>query len=177
MHQLQPAQVQQHLDRWIKDFLSVPQSEFSNLPPCPYCRQAWLDRRVTVHCCHSLVETCQTLLTMPHVWDESWEVAIVATHPALVDGHELIAQVQQLNAEFAQHNLVALVDHPGNPETTLSHINTSNGQYLLVLVQPLQSLQAASAQLQKTGYYHHWSAQDLNNIVDWRSQLEAEANL
>ncbi|PSB13126.1 hypothetical protein C7B76_20915 [filamentous cyanobacterium CCP2] len=176
MQQLYPHQVQQHLDRWVKDFLSVPQSEFSNLPPCPYCRQAWLERRVMIHVCQTFLETCQTLLAMSQNWNEHWEVAILATHPTLVDGHELVAQVQKLNPVLSKHDLIALVDHPGNPETTLSHINTSNGEYLLVLVQRLRSLQTASAHLQKMGYYQHWSAQDLDNIVHWRSSLEAEAD-
>jgi hypothetical protein len=171
MQQLHPLQVQQHLDRWIQDFLSVPQSEFSNLPPCPYCRQAWLDRRVEIRCCRSLLEIRNLIITFPNTWDERWEVAIVATHPALVNGYELLTQVQQLNSTLSHHDLIALVDHPGNPETTLSHVNTSNGEYLLVLVQRMKALQNASRQLQKTGYYHHWSVQDLDNIVHWRSEL------
>ncbi len=172
MPSLDPQQVQHHLDRWVKDFLSVPQSEFASLPPCPYCRQAWLDQRVEVRCCQDWTDIGAHLLELPQTWQANWEVLIIATQPDWLGGCQLIDQVRQLNQWLAGHDLVALVDHPGNPQTTLSHVDTSNGTYLLVLVQQLRSLQAASAHLrEKTSYYHHWADQDLDNIVHWRSQL------
>lgn len=147
-----------HLQKWIEEFLDVGHPHFGGLSPCPFSRQAWIQDRVDVQPCERDGLEAQ-LLQIAQTWCDRHNVCIL---PNLSE--EPIPHLEQ-------HDIVALVDSPHNPATSLSHTNTSNQKYVLVLLQRLSHLQAASRQLARTGYYAHWTAVDFKNLVDWRSQL------
>ncbi len=167
--------VHTHLSHWIHNHLSVASSAFSGLPPCPYSKQAWVNQKVELHCCHGSDMTSR-LIEFIQDWNNAFEVVILAADPTTVPVGCLQAQVRQLSSQLAQADLLALVDHPDNPATSLDHVNTSNGKYALVLVQRLSDLQSASRKLAQTGYYDHWSDNDMNTLVHWRSHLIRSAH-
>lgn len=170
------AQVRERVRTWIEAFLSVPHPQFGGMPPCPFSRQAWLDDRVDVRLFAwddldpLLCELTQTWRDR-HRTRDRYDVIIFACTSESLDPHALDRRVQQLNPHLAAADLVALVDCPANPATTVSHTTTSNRRYNLVLVQRLSHLQAASDRLFQTDYYQNWSERDFENLVNWRSQL------
>ncbi|OAB58060.1 hypothetical protein AY600_17085 [Phormidium willei BDU 130791] len=172
--------VYQHLQQWIEEFLSVGHPHFAGLSPCPFSRQAWIEHRVHVQPCQGDDLEAQ-LLQIAQNWCDRHDVYILANlgdHPL----PNLEQRVDALNYQLGQNDVVALVDSPHNPATSLSHTNTSNQKYVLILLQRLSHLQAASRKLAQTGYYDNWTAVDFRNLVDWRSKLlprqedEAETN-
>ena len=38
----------QTIQKWIRNFVTKPNPVFGNLPPCPYARKAWKDKKVKV---------------------------------------------------------------------------------------------------------------------------------
>lgn len=161
--------VYKHLQQWIEEFLDIGHPHFGGLSPCPFSRQAWIEHRVDVQPCQGDRLEAQ-LLQIAQNWCDHHDVCILpnlSEHPI----PRLEQRIDALNYQLAQYDLVALVDSPHNPATSLSHTNTSNQKYVLVLLQRLSHLQTASQQLAQTAYYDNWTAVDFENLVDWRSQL------
>lgn len=111
------------------------------------------------------------MVNIAATWSDRLDVCVLACQQYRIDAASLDRRVEQLNLTLAKFDLVALVDCPHNPATTLSHTNTSNQEYTLVLVQRLSHLQALSDRLRETDYYRNWSAEDFDRIVNWRSHL------
>ena len=40
--------LEQEVEKWIEQSISKPNKIFGNLPPCPYARKAWKDKKVSV---------------------------------------------------------------------------------------------------------------------------------
>lgn len=161
--------VYEHLQQWIEGFLDVGHPSFGGLSPCPFSRQAWIQNRVDIQACQSDRLEAQ-LLQIAKTWRDRFDVCIL---PNLSEAPipNLEQRIESLNPQLAQHDIVALVDSPDNPATSLSHTNTSNQKYVLILLQRLSDLQVASQRLAQTAYYDHWTAVDFENLVNWRSQL------
>ena len=45
---IQSKQIEKEIEDWINETLSKPSKIFGNLPPCPYARKAWKDKKVKV---------------------------------------------------------------------------------------------------------------------------------
>ncbi|WP_159790490.1 hypothetical protein [Sodalinema gerasimenkoae] len=159
----------EHLKKWIENFLDVSHPHFGGLSPCPFSRQAWITNRVDVQPCQRDRLESQ-ILEIADRWSDRYDVCILAnlSREPIPDVER---RIETLNPTLAQHDVVALVDSPRNPATSLTHTSTSNHKYLLILLQRLSHLQTASQQLEQTGYYDRWTAVDFENLVDWRSQL------
>ena len=52
-----------NLNVWISKTLSIPNSTFNHLPPCPYAKKAWMEDKVEVCAFDSWVDAYSTLLT------------------------------------------------------------------------------------------------------------------
>jgi len=170
METISIARVRRHLHHWIETFLSVPHPNFGGLPPCPFSRKAWNENRVAIapFTCDNLENTA---IAVAERWGDDLDVFILADSDTVSDPQHLDRRVRDLNQILAPFDLVALADCPRNPATTLSHTDTGNRRYTLVLLQKLSHLQAASDRLRETDYYNNWSEADFENIVNWRSHL------
>ncbi|MEB3882624.1 hypothetical protein [Lyngbya sp. CCY1209] len=176
METISIARVRRHLHHWIETFLSVPHPNFGGLPPCPFSRKAWSENRVAIRDsapiapfnCDNLENTA---IVAAERWGDDLDVFILVAPTDVADPQHLDRRIRDLNQILATFDLVALADCPRNPATTLSHTDTSNGRYTLVLIQKLSHLQTASDRLRETDYYKNWSEADFENIVNWRSHL------
>jgi len=45
---IQSKQMTKEVEDWINEVISKPNKIFGNLPPCPYARKAWKDKKVKV---------------------------------------------------------------------------------------------------------------------------------
>jgi len=70
----------------------------------------------------------------------------------------------ELNNEYPNHTF--LPDHPYR-KTFLNGIETGNGCYPLILVQPKIELQRARNKLSKTDYYSYWDKEYLEEIFSY----------
>jgi len=62
---------------------------------------------------------------------------------------------------------VALEDHPEDIET-INGVTMNHGSLVLVVVQKLARLNQYSKGLERTKYYHKWSEENLDDVVNWR---------
>jgi hypothetical protein len=170
METISIARVRRHVHHWIETFLSVAHPNFGGLPPCPFSRKAWTENRVAIALFDG--ENLEnTAIAAAERWGDDLDVFILAAAADVADPQHLDRRIRDLNPILATFDLVALADCPRNPATTLSHTDTGNGRYTLVLIQQLGHLQAASDRLRETDYYQNWSEADFDHIVNWRSDF------
>ena len=73
----------------------------------------------------------------------------------------------EFNAVAMPHDIVALEDHPNDPEI-INGVKMNFGKCILVLVQRLSVINRKSLALKDQGYYDNWSEENLDDVVNWR---------
>jgi hypothetical protein len=150
---------------WMEKFVEVPHPSFGNMPPCPYARQFRLQNKVKiVEAKKDIWEECKHQM---QDWDDSWEAIILATKDTDINSNTLSQKISECNDTFKKDDLVALEDHP-HSEEIIDGVKMNHGSLVLVVVQRLKRLNQFSKNLQQTKYYHNWSEENLDDVVNWR---------
>jgi hypothetical protein len=164
MHQASPHIVES-ITKWMETFVEVPHPSFGNMPPCPYARQFRLQNKVKIVECRQVIwDECKVQM---REWTDEWEAVIIATTRREISPNLLSEKIQKLNKHFKPYDLVALEDHPDDEEF-IDGVKMNHGELVLVVVQRLKRLNQFSKNLQATKYYHHWSEDNLDDVVRWR---------
>jgi hypothetical protein len=153
---------------WIRTSLSTPAPFLNGMPPCPYARDAMVQRRFGLH-----VFAGGSLEAFIEEHLRAFTVAgcesVIFIDPALVSGAELEATVLHLRKKFFRQNVWPLYDHPALPEVQ-GDMCFNFKECALVIIQGLSTLVEASRELQKRGYYDNWSADYYHQVVGAREQ-------
>jgi hypothetical protein len=142
--------------QWMEKFVEVPHPSFGNMPPCPYARQY----RVQDKTAEQVFET----------WNDDFEAIIVARELVarrLNSAEEVSAQIKELNDKYKSKDLVALEDHPMDPEE-IDGVRMNHGDLILVVIQRLSKINKHSEMLKGGEYYDKWSQENLDDVVNWR---------
>jgi len=162
-----------YIKKWIDDFVSKPNPDLNNFPPCPYAKQAILDNKVTYDVAsvgNVDIDIDLFLIKKAELWNENIDVCVIFV-PG-VSSEELSRLVDGINKSYLmRNNFVALEDHPDDEEN-INGVIMNNGKYPIVLMQRLSKIQMFSGFLKKKGYYDVWSKQNLDDVVNWRSHHE-----
>ena len=143
--------VEKNIKDWIYNVLSKPNASFNNLPPCPYAKQAYIQKKILI--LDSIGnENLQELL-------ETYEVVIYAFNPNDISSKELY----NLSVLLSNDNIVALDDHP-EYEEKVNDVILNNGEYALLLVQERNKLNVARKFLKSKGYYNNWDPKYLKEV-------------
>ena len=164
MHQASP-EIVDSIVNWMETFVEVPHPSFGNMPPCPYARQFRLQNKVKIVECNSAIwQACMRTMTS---WDDQWEAVILASTRTDISTGLLSEKITTLNKKYKHLDVVALEDHPLSEEH-IDGVKMNHGELVLVVVQRLARLNKFSENLQKTKYYHKWSEENLEDVVQWR---------
>ena len=150
-----------NIEKWIVDFVEVPHAALGGWAPCPYARKARLDRdfdvRLGLAPIHDLVQTSRKGLG-------GKSVVIFAYDPTDISYAELSYAVDVCNREFLlPNNLLALEDHPADPEV-VNGVVMNNGTYALALVQSLSDLNEKAQLVARKGFYDTWPEEYLQAL-------------
>ena len=153
--------VKTDIEKWITDFVEVPHPSLGGWAPCPYARKARLDRdfdvRLGLAPIHDLIQVSRKGL-------EGKSVIIFAYDPKDTLYSELSHAVDVCNREFLlPNNLLALEDHPNNPEV-VNGVVMNNGTYALALVQSLSDLNEKAQLVARKGFYNTWPEDYLTQL-------------
>jgi len=146
--------------------VEVPHPGLGGWPPCPFARQARLNRTVQV-----LIGTDPYLdLRNRSRWGMgTHEVVIYAYNPAEWPYLRFHTAVQDANTEFLlSQDILALEDHPDSVED-VNGVIMNQGQYALILVQSLSKLNTAANQMGAKGFYHTWPEEYLTELFEHRT--------
>jgi len=165
MHQASPDIVDSII-QWMETFVEVPHPSFGNLPPCPYARQFRLQNKIKIVECNSAIwDECRVQM---RDWSDEWEAVILASKRIEISPGVLHEKIQATNRNYMRQDLVALEDHPHDPEV-IDGVKMNHGELVLVVIQRLKRLNQFSQALRKKNYYDRWSKQNLDDVVNWRT--------
>jgi hypothetical protein len=147
--------------KWSENFVEVPHPALGGWPPCPFARQARLNRTVEV------------LIGADPYFDlrnrSRWgmgrhEVIVYAYDPAEWPYSRFHSAIEDANKEFLlARDMLALEDHPDSVEDVMGVI-MNQGKYALVLVQSLSKLNTSARQIGAKGFYHAWPEEYLTEL-------------
>jgi hypothetical protein len=159
------ATVQYEIEHWIESFVEVPHPALGGWAPCPYARKARLDRDFTVRIG---VNPYFDLLNVARDGLGSKSVLILAYDPNEFFYSQFTSDIKAANEEaLLQNNLLALEDHPSDPEI-VNGISMNQGTYALALVQSLSDLNEKAQLVAKKGFYDTWPEDYLQALFKHR---------
>lgn len=138
---------------WSETFVEVPHPSLGGWPPCPFARQARLNRTIQV-----LIGTDPYFdLRNRSRWGMGrYEVIAYAYDPADWPYERFHYGIEAANTEFLlARDMLALEDHPEDVENVRGVI-MNQGKYALIFVQSLSKLNTAARQMAAKGFYHNW---------------------
>jgi hypothetical protein len=157
--------IQTDIESWIVNFVEVPHAALGGWAPCPYARKARLDRdfeiRLGLAPLHDLINISKHGLG-------GKSVVIVAYDPNLHTYEAFSSALDIANKEFLlPNNLLALEDHPADPEI-VNGISMNQGTYALALVQSLSDLNDKAQLVARKGFYDSWPEEYLEVLFKHR---------
>lgn len=159
-HMIDLFEAVERIQQWMDDFLSVNNAAFGGLPPCPFAKKAWLDKKVAIS---NIYDESQIVeYWIDRTFDGTIEVGCIVLDPTAISADDLTAMCERLEA--ARTDFVFLDDHPDYPEIVAGQ-RLNQGDYALIFVQPRDHLERARAMLAKTPYYDHWTEEYKKDVL------------
>mgnify|MGYP003658637388 CR=1 FL=1 len=162
---LDQDKIKEQLSSWMITFLERPNPDLGNWPPCPYARQARIAELIDIKFSKidDLLETVKSSFDLL----EQKDVIIICFDHTSIDVSVLQDLVKEINDSIMDDNYVILEDHPNELEA-VNGVQMNFTHCGLLLVQKLDKLNQASAQLRSKGYYNVWAKSELDSVVNWR---------
>lgn len=156
--------VQHDIEQWITNFVEVPHPALGGWAPCPYARKARLDRDFEIRIGRNVFEDLIAVSygTLPK------SVLIFAYDPENYDYETFHNELEYVNTQYLlPKNLIALEDHPADPEIVNS-VSMNQGTYALALVQNLTDLNEKARLMARKGFYDTWPEDYLQTLFNHR---------
>lgn len=151
---------------WSERFVEVPHPALGGWPPCPFARQARLNRTIQVL---TGADPYFDLRNRARWGMGAYEVIVYAYDPEDWPYQRFHSAIEAANKEFLlARDILALEDHPADVED-VNGVTMNQGQYALVLVQSLSKLNAAAKQMATKGFYHIWPEDYLTGLFQHRA--------
>ncbi len=145
--------LEQEVEKWIEESISKPNKIFGNLPPCPYARKAWKDKKVSV-----LTDT------FTHDYDKlaSGELDVILIVLKGATFESLLVEKNSLQKNLGK-GVVVLEDHPEQKEDVMGY-NLNFGKPVL-FVQNRDKLNEARKYLKTKDYYQNFDEEYKDDIL------------
>jgi hypothetical protein len=157
------TQAKQDIEQWIVDFVEKPASLLNGWPPCPYARQARLNKQVDIRqgCFNPIDDLKQVNMSefdvVAYVYGrERWPAD---------EFNELVDIVNRVYLNL--QGLIALADHPDDIES-VNGVVMNQGTYAIVFVQNLNKLNHFAKILGSKGFYNGWDEEYLTVLFAGR---------
>ncbi len=160
---------------WSKDFIELPNKHLGNVPACPYAKRARLNNKLRIielHKSDTLLETivyeCQNIKKF------NKQITIIGCDDLFYTADELNNFIHAFNHIFVPKDVYLMCFHPEDeeedePVTFLEDTDwVPDNEFLMVLIQPFEELEKASANLDKIGFYRSWPSDYYEGTVKKR---------
>lgn len=164
-------QVVSEIQQWSSQVLEKPSKHFNGLPPCPFAKKAWLDKKVKVD-----FGDKKTVINRCMNWDDSLDLVIIVAEDWEWGEIDEWCENENNNLENDDLTLMAFVPcddaiTPGQSQEELEdwdHI--LDEPYAMVFIQRLTTVNAASEKLEQKGYYKNCTAEFLEYVKGRQSR-------
>ena len=157
------TQAKQDIEQWIVDFVEKSNPLLNNWAPCPYARQARLDKKIDIRqgCFNPIDDLKQVNMAefdvVAYVYgQERWPAD---------EFNELVDIVNRVH--LSSQGLIALADHP-NDQESVNGVVMNQGTYAIVFVQNLEKLNHFAKILGRKGFYNGWDEEYLKVLFAGR---------
>jgi hypothetical protein len=156
--------VEKDIIGWVKR-ISMKRDKLGGFAICPFARKALKEKKIF----WSFIgyEPKAYISRYMEMMNEDYEVVLFYNLKKNLTDEDCIELINNLNKKFP--DIIFLKDHPDNPGF-INGINTSNGEYPVIIAQPKGKLQEARLALQKTKYYDSWSDEYKKEIWSYGSE-------
>ena len=154
--------IRKEIRQWSSVALEEANPNFSNMPPCPYAKSAWAEKKVGIGFKDS--PGFQDLTTIISTFDDRFDVVIVVDL-VFKEAEEFHYYLEGLNGAiaegiFIEKDIWLMGVHPDDVEhgstyagDAVEFIEKTGDPYAMIFVQRLSKLHEASQKLKDTGYY------------------------
>jgi len=156
----------QKVQTWVRDFVSVKNPKLGHFPPCPFAKNAILQKQTQwfvnssgeIETTKKLIEQASTAV------EQGAEIGIVIHTDFKTWGvAELDHFVNEWRQEHLKRDVYLMRDHPEDVEW-VGDVCMNQGDYLLFFLQPKARLLAARVELEKMGYYQRWTNSEVESV-------------
>jgi len=159
---------------WSKDFLEIPNKHLNNFPVCPYAKKTRLDNQVNIIEHNDSSTYLEALIKEANNF--KGKISIVACSDLSITADELADYIHALNYIYVPKDVYLMASHPEDFDEEIDFLQDttweSHNDFLMVLIQPFDELEAASKSLNKIGYYKNWNKDYLSGTVEQRKQYK-----
>jgi hypothetical protein len=156
--------LEKDLINWIQK-ISEKKDELGGFNICPFAKKALEEKKVFWS--YIGYESVAYILRYIEATPE-FEIIIFYNLSKNLTDEDLLSIIAKLQIKMP--DMVFLKDHPDNPGF-INGVNTSNGEYPTILVQPRNKLIEAREKLLKTKYYDSWSEEYKKEIFGYGSNF------
>ena len=165
--------IEEDIISWSKDFLELPNKELDGKPVCPYAKRARVSGQISVVVEESGENLLQTIVNQCNKFTKSGKkICIVACTDFTVTSDELKSYTHALNHVYIPQDVYLMPSHPEDDIESASFLYTTDwepdNEFLMVLIQPFEELEEASAHLDKIGFYKTWPQDYYESTVNKR---------
>ena len=158
------TKIKQQFIKWLTMFVAKPNKAFNNLPVCPYDLEALQKNKIKFEVVD--IKLYDKLMSYKGNWNDKYDIVVLFVDDIYLP-HALPSIIETANKYLMPEDLVALEDHPNDPEI-INGVKMNFGKCILVLVQRLSVINRKSLALKDQGYYDNWSEENLDDVVNWR---------
>ena len=152
--------MEENLIKWVER-ISKAKSELGGFNICPFAKKALEEKKVFWS---NIAYECESYILRYIESTSDFEIIVFYNLSKNLTDKDLLNLISKLQSK--RPDLIFLKDHPNNPGF-INGLNTGNGEYPLILVQPRNKLEEARNKLLKTKYYDYWSEEYKNEILNY----------
>ena len=152
--------MEKDLINWIQR-ISERKDELGGFNVCPYAKKALEDKKVFWS---YIGQECGAYILRYIEMTPDFEVIVFYNLKENLTDENLKDIISKLQSK--RNDMIFLKDHLDNPGF-INGVNTSNGKYPTILVQPRAKLEEARDKLMKTNYYDYWSEDYKKEILNY----------
>jgi hypothetical protein len=148
---------------WSKDFIELPNKHLGGVPACPFAKKARLNDRVRILEINNSYQLLETIIhECETIKDLDKQITIIGCDDLFITAEELNNYIHALNHVFVPKDVYLMCFHPEDeeedePVTFLEDTEWHpDNKFLMVLIQPFEELEKASANLERIGFYRSW---------------------
>ena len=162
---------------WSEDFVELPNKHLGNVPACPYAKKARLDNKVRVVEINDSKELLEKIIyECKNIKELNKQITIIGCSDLYYSADDLNNFIDVFNHIFVPEDVYLMCFHPddGEEDEPVTFLEDTtwypDNEFLMVLIQPFDELEKASANLEKIGFYSNWPSDYYNGTVKKRQQ-------
>ena len=152
--------MEKDLINWVQR-ISEKKDELGGFNVCPYAKSALEEKKVFWS---YIGKECVAYILRYIETTPDFEIIVFYNLKKDLTDEDLKSIITKLQSK--RNDMIFLKDHPDNPGF-INGVNTSNGKYPTILVNPRKNLEEAREKLMKSNYYDYWDEDYKKEILGY----------